>query len=162
MASIIDRNGTFNPQLNVTKPQIELIAFILGYKNKILVYSLQVNGQENLGMQIYQKHKNFSKFKIQNSLYYSENSLCRSKSNQQPEFWPSVCMTAFKNSHFQVGNWFEMGHFLATLSDFMSKMDVFTCLKENHKICVHILRFLRVEVDHKLIQTSHKNMERVD
>ena len=44
----------------------------------------------------------------------------------------------------------------------MSKMDVFTCLSEWYKIYVPFLRFLRVEVDHKLIQTDHKNMEGMD
>ena len=41
-------------------------------------------------------------------------------------------------------------------------MDVFTCLAEWRKIYVRILRFLRLEVNHKLIQTNLKNMEEVD
>ena len=40
-------------------------------------------------------------------------------------------------------------------------MDIFTSLGEWYKICVRILRFLRVEVNHKPIQTDHKNMEGV-
>ena len=46
MASIIDRNGTFNPQLNVTKPQIELIAFILDYKIKFLSIPFKWTGKK--------------------------------------------------------------------------------------------------------------------
>ena len=44
----------------------------------------------------------------------------------------------------------------------MSNMDVFTCLDEWCEISVRFLRFLRLQVNHKLIQTNLKNMEGVD
>ena len=77
--TIMDRNGTFNPQLNVTKPQIELIAFILGFKNNSFLSSERTRKPRNANLPKTQKF-----LKIQNTkftLLYSKNSLFYSKSN---------------------------------------------------------------------------------
>ena len=62
--TIMDRNGTFNPQLNVTKPQIELIAFILGFKNNSFLSSERTRKPRNANLPKTQKF-----LKIQNTKF---------------------------------------------------------------------------------------------
>jgi len=80
----MDRNGTFKPQLNVTKPQIELIAFILCFKNNSSLSSERTRKPRNANLPKTQKF-----LKIQNTKFtlpILKIHLFYSKSNLSTEF----------------------------------------------------------------------------
>ena len=146
--------------MNVTKPQIELIAFILCFKNNFKWTDKKTSEcKSTKNTKISQN----SKYKIH--FAYSKNSPFLLKIESFSWIFISIRASFLNFAIFRSKIALKTEKSISNgsfLNDFMSKMDVFTCLAEWRKIYVRILRFLRLEVNHKLIQTNLKNMEEVD
>ena len=98
----MDRNGTFKPQLNVTKPQIELIAFILCFKNNSSLSSERTRKPRNANLPKTQKFlkiqdTKFTLLILKIHLFYSKSNLS-SEFSFEIEFFHS----SFENSPFLI------------------------------------------------------------